>query len=134
MTHSTAEDDGMLLDTDIMVDIYRGYTPAVTWLGGLGNTPVALSGLVAMELLQGCANAAEQRRAEAYIRKFSLHWPTAADCSRAYQDYATFRLSHGLGLIDALIGATAVGLGRPLATFNVKHYGVITGLQIVQPY
>jgi hypothetical protein len=38
----------------------------------------------------------------------------------------------GLGLLDALIGATV--LGRPLATFNVKHYGVIAGLQTIQPY
>jgi hypothetical protein len=37
-------------------------------------------------------------------------------------------------LLDALIGATAVGLNEQLATFNVKHYKVIPGLQTVQPY
>jgi len=26
------------------------------------------------------------------------------------------------------------GLGEPLATFNVKHYGVIAALTTVQPY
>jgi hypothetical protein len=56
------------------------------------------------------------------------------DCGRALQDFAAFHLSHNLGLLDALIAHTAVGLGQPLATFNVKHYGVIVTLTTVQPY
>jgi hypothetical protein len=39
-----------------------------------------------------------------------------------------------LGLLDALIGHTAVGLGEELATFNVKHYAVSAGLTTVQLY
>jgi predicted nucleic acid-binding protein len=49
-------------------------------------------------------------------------------------DFAAFHLSNYLGLLDALIAHTAVGLNEPLATFNVKHYGVIAGLQMLQPY
>jgi predicted nucleic acid-binding protein len=124
----------MLADSDIMVDITRGHPPAVSWLASLGGAPFDLPGLVAMELLQGCQNLTEQQRVWRLIQKFTRHWPTAADCERALQDFAAFRLSHGLGLLDALIGATAVGLGQPLATFNVKHYGVIAGLQTIQPY
>lgn len=124
----------MLADSDIMVDISRGHPPAVAWLASLGGTPLALPGLVVMELLQGCQNLAEQQRVGRLIRNFVRHWATATDCERALRDFATFRLSHGLDLIDALIGATAVGLGEPLATFNVKHYGVIAGLQTIQPY
>ena len=52
----------------------------------------------------------------------------------AYQVFASFHLSHNLGLLDALIGATAVGLRQPLATFNVKHYSVMPSLVTVQPY
>jgi hypothetical protein len=60
--------------------------------------------------------------------------PPGADCQRAYHDFAAYHLSHGLDLLDALIGHTAVGVNQPLATFNVKHYGIIAGLQTVQPY
>lgn len=42
----------MLLDTDVMVDFLRGYGPAVNWLTTT-SSPIALPGLVAMELLQG---------------------------------------------------------------------------------
>ncbi len=124
----------MLLDTDVMVDILRGYPPAVAWLTGLVATPIGLPGLVAMELLQGCRNLAEQRQLEKELLRFTLHWPNPADSQRAYQAFAAYRLSHNLGLLDALIGQTAAGLGELLVTFNVKHYAVIAGLSTVQPY
>jgi hypothetical protein len=124
----------MLLDTDVMVDILRGHPPAVAWLSRMGTAPIGLPGLVAMELLQGCQNLVQLQQLEKQIQRFSLHWPTLADCQRAYQDFAVYRLSHNLGMLDALIGATAVGLHEPLATFNLKHYGVVAGLQTIQPY
>ena len=122
----------MLLDSDIMVNILRGVPDAVAWMAAAG--PVALPGLVVMELMQGCRSMADQRRMEARIRHFDIHWPTAADCARAYADFAAHRLGRGLGLLDALIGQTAVGLDEPLETFNVKHFSVVSGLTIVWPY
>jgi predicted nucleic acid-binding protein len=124
----------MLLDTDVMVDVLRGFPPAVSWLNSLGSTAIGLPGLVAMELLQGCQNLADQQRVESQLRRFALYWPTAVDCTRALDDFAAYRLSHNLGLLDSLIAETAVGLAQPLATFNVKHYGVLTTLQTLQPY
>lgn len=124
----------ILLDTDVAVDVLRGHPPAITWLQGLGTSVLGLPGLVVMELLQGCQNKGEQLRVEQFCQPHPLYWPTAADCQRAVQDYAAYHLSHNLGLLDALIGHTAVGLNEPLATFNVKHYGVLTSLQTLQPY
>jgi predicted nucleic acid-binding protein len=124
----------MLLDTDVMIDILRGHPPATAWLNGLATSPVGLPGLVAMELIQGCRNLVEQQRLERQLQRFLHYWPIPADCRRAYQDFADYRLSRGVGLLDALIGQTAVGVGETLATFNTKHYTVITGLITTQPY
>ena len=124
----------MLLDSDVMVEVLRLHPPALTWLAGLGGASVGLPGLVAMELLQGCRNLHEQRNLDSRIRQFVLHWPSKHDCQRALADFATFRLSHGLGLLDALIAHTAVGAGEPLATFNVKHFSVVASLTVVAPY
>jgi predicted nucleic acid-binding protein len=66
----------MLLDSDVMVDIHRGYPPAVAWLASLGGTAVALPGSVVLELLQGCPNLAEQRRVQRLVSQFVRHWPT----------------------------------------------------------
>lgn len=123
----------MLLDTDVLVDFLRGYPPAVAWLTGYA-LPIGVPGIVAMELIQGCLNATEQRRVEPELQRFTLYWPTQVDCLRAYADFAVYHLSHSLGLLDALIGHTALGRLETLATFNVKHYALISGLQTIQPY
>ena len=61
-------------------------------------------------------------------------WPTEADCNRALVDFINFHMSHSLGLLDALIAACAVGQSATLCTFNVKHYRLVPGLQLLQPY
>lgn len=124
----------ILLDTDVMIDVLRDYDPALSWLRSLGAEPVGLPGIVAMELLQGCRDGQEQRRVQNVMRPYALYWPTLADCTRAYASFAKHRLSHSIGLLDSLIAETAAGLGVPLATFNDKHYRVIGGLQLLQPY
>jgi hypothetical protein len=60
--------------------------------------------------------------------------PTEADCARALSEFTVYHLSHGLGLLDALIAASAVGLSVTLYTFNDKHYRMIPGLITAQPY
>ncbi len=124
----------ILIDTDVMVDVMRRYTPAVTWLDSLGTEAIGIPGLVAMELLQGCRDQEEQRRVERVLRPYTLYWPGQVDCARAFDDFATYHLSHALGILDALIAETAVGLGVVLATFNAKHYSVVSALQTIQPY
>lgn len=123
----------ILPDTDVAIDILRGFPPAVAWLKSLGHSVLGLPGLVVMELLQGCRDKVEQGKVERFSQRIPLYWPTAADCERGRTDYAAFHLSHGVGLLDVLIGHTAVGLNEPLATFNVKHYQVIAGLKTMQP-
>lgn len=122
------------VDTDVMIDILRRYAPAMAWLRSRGTEELALPGLVAMELLQGCRNRAEQRCVERIMRPYRMYWPSHADCERAFQDYATYYLSHQLGILDARIAETAVRLGVALTTFNDRHYRVVPALHTLQPY
>lgn len=124
----------ILLDTDVMIDVLRGFDPALSWLRSLGAKPVGLPGIVAMELLQGCRDGREQQRVQNVMRPYTLYWPTLADCTRAYASFAKYRLSHSIGLLDSLIAETSAGLNVPLATFNDKHYRVVSGVQLLQPY
>jgi hypothetical protein len=87
-----------------------------------------------MELLQGCRDREEEQQVEAILRPYKLYWPTPEDCARAFDDFSSHHLSHGLGILDALIAETAAGRAAQLATFNRKHYGVVDGLQMIQPY
>lgn len=122
----------ILLDTDVMVDILRGYEQAKIWLRSIEE--IGMPGLVAMELILGCQNAREQRTLEKELSEYQLYWPSVEDCSRAMKTFSSHHLSDSIGLLDALIAETAIGMNAELATFNVKHYRVIDGLQSLQPY
>ncbi len=122
-----------LLDTDLLIDVGRGFLPAVQWLQALPEAP-QIPGVVSMELIAGCQNKAEVRRIQALVAPYAAVWPTEADCRRALADFTQFHLSDNLGLTDALIAATAVGRGATLCTFNVRHFRVVPGLTLEQPY
>jgi predicted nucleic acid-binding protein len=117
-----------------MIDLLRRYQPALAWLATLRQQPLGIPGLVAMELFQGCRNAKEQQKLERVLDVYPLYWPSSTDCERALKDYLVYHLSNNLGVMDALIAQTAVGLEVPLVTFNEKHYRLISHLQIIQPY
>jgi len=87
-----------------------------------------------MELVQDARNARELRQTLKLVAPLTIVWPSEADCVRALADFAAYHLSHGLGLLDALIAACAVGRSATLYTFNVKHYRPVPGLLTAQPY
>ncbi len=124
----------ILLDTDIMIDVLREYLPAKAWLAALGKQPLLLPGFVVMELLQGCQNKAEQTTLMSALTPYRKVWPSESACERALSVFEQYHLSHNLGMLDALIGQTALSLSLPVHTFNRKHYAVIPGLRTVQPY
>jgi predicted nucleic acid-binding protein len=122
-----------LLDTDILIDIQRGHAPAITWFAGLDEL-LLVSGFTVMELIQDAPSVQHVRKALKLVAPFPVVWPTEAECGCALADFATYHLSHGLGLLDALIAACAIGRSATLCTFNVKHYAAISGLATEQPY
>ena len=122
-----------LVDTDVLIDVQRGHPPALAWFAGLTVLP-AVPGFVVMELVQDARNAHELRQALKLVAPLPIVWPTETDCARALSDFSAYHLSHGLGLLDAVIAACAVGRSAALHTFNVKHYQVVPNLVTRQPY
>ena len=124
----------IILDTDVMIDILRQYPPALAWLNSLGEEEILLPGFVIMELIQGCRNKVEQEDVERELGAYSISWPSPETCDEASSVFARYHFSHGLGILDALIGQMAVDLNLPLYTFNQKHYTAIPNLKTIQPY
>ena len=122
-----------LLDTDVLIDIQRGYKPAIAWFSSLTDVP-NVPGFVVMELVQDSQNTQLLCKALRLVAPLPVVWATEADCARALSNFTTYHLSDSLGLLDALIAACAVGRGLTLCTFNVKHYRVVPNLMMAQPY
>jgi len=119
--------------TDILIDVQRGHPPAVAWFKSLSGLP-AVPGLVVMELVQDAQNSRQVRQALKMVAPLPVLWPTEASSNQALSHFTAYHLSHGLGLIDSLIAACALSWSATLCTFNVKHYKVIPGLVLEQPY
>jgi len=124
----------VILDTDIMIDLLRGYSEAIKWIKSLGDEEIILPGFVVMELIQGCRNNVEQKKLKKELRQYNVLWPTPEICDEALSIFSYLHLKKGMGIIDVLIGEIAVALGLPLYTFNLKHYNGIPNLETIQPY
>ena|SRR5438105_4435574 len=122
-----------LVDTDVLIDVQRGHPPALAWFASVTTLP-GIPGFVVMELVQDARNVREIRQALKLVAPLRVVWPTEVDCARALSDFVSYHLAHGLGLLDALIAACAIGLSATLYTFNVKHYQIVPGLKLAQPY
>jgi predicted nucleic acid-binding protein len=125
----------VLLDSDVMIDLLRNYPPAAQWFDSLPeDEDLAMSGYVVMELIQGCRNKTEQEKVQRELAKYGIVWLSPTDCDAALNLFSAYRLIHNAGLLDVLIGQTALSLGVPLYTFNQRHYSFLPGLQTIQPY
>ena len=60
--------------------------------------------------------------------------PNAAEFAHAYDLLAEHRLTSGISIPDCLVAAMALARGDRLYSFNLKHFRIIAGLDVQQPY
>jgi predicted nucleic acid-binding protein len=117
-----------LLDTDVLVDFFRGYRKAVTFVNSNASR-IVLSSIVVAELYAGVQGNAEQTALDNFVSLFRVV-PISADIAKAgglfKRDYGK---SHGVGLADAIIAATVKTENAALKTLNIKHYPMLKGLR-----
>ena len=118
----------VLVDTDVMVDFLRGHPKAVA-LVQAQSAQIILSSIVAAELYAGVRGDEELSTLDSLIQLFRIV-PVSPELARAAglykRDYAK---SHGIGLADAIVAATAQAENADLKTHNTKHYPMIKGLK-----
>lgn len=126
--------NGVLIDTDVLIDVARNVPEALTSLQYAGNqVPLAVSAVTQMELFVGCRNKTELRKTEQFLTKFTIVVLNEQISDMAVDLLRHYRLSHGLLIADALVAATALVLNEPLLTKNQRDYRFITGLNLL-PY
>jgi predicted nucleic acid-binding protein len=118
----------LLCDTSVIVDILRGYPPALTFARDMEDPPTC-SEITRVEVLRGMRSA---ERATTERLFGTLRW-VALDASmarRAGDLGRTWRRSHqGIATADLVIAATAQELGLALATLNIRHFPMFRGLR-----
>ena len=122
----------MLIDTDVLIWLLRGRESARRVLATLDIG--ALSAVTYMELVQGMRDKTELGllRRTVRVRGWQVLPLTENVGHRAIVYVESYALSHGIGLADALIAASAVESGLPLMTANVKHFAPIADIDLVR--
>lgn len=123
-----------LLDTDVLIDVLRGYPPALDWLRTHPSDHAGIPGFASLELIAGCANQLDAKRVETLVQHFPIYWPGRAALGRAHDSFARVQLSHRVGIADLVIAHTALDYEATLYTFNQRHFNAIDGLRTQQPY
>ena len=124
----------IFVDTDVLIDCLRWTVPAQAWLSRVTDQPLHVPGVVAMELVFGCRDQSDITQVQKFLSAFTIVWPDTSEFALAYDLLIANRLTSGLSIPDYLIASIAIARGAPLYTFNHKHFRVISGLDVQQPY
>lgn len=118
----------ILPDTDVLVDFLSGHSRAVAFVTTHAER-IILSSLVVAELYTGVKGEKEQAALEAFVSLFRVV-PVDAEIAKIGGLYKRdYGKSHGVGLAEAILAATAEAWNADLKTLNIKHYPMLKGLR-----
>lgn len=120
--------DVILVDTDVVVDFLRG-DPKAANLIRANSGCIVLSAITVAELYAGVRDDREKQILDDFVSLFRtvpVTHPTAVAGGLYRRDYGR---SHGIGLADAIIAATADAENADLLTLNTRHYPMFKKLK-----
>lgn len=118
----------VLPDTDVLVDFLRGHTRAVAFVHAY-HARIILSSIVVAELYAGVKGEAECSALQDFVSLFHVV-PVNGEIARHAGLYKRdYGKSHGVGLADAILAATAESEDAELKTLNTRHYPMLRDLK-----
>lgn len=121
----------IVLDTDVIIDYLRNDAQAVTYIENQLSAQMLLSVINVAELYAGIRNKEEKQAIENFLRVFEIISINKEIAEQGGEFRKTYGKSHGTGLADALIAATAIQQNATLITLNIHHYPMI---EAITPY
>jgi len=135
---------GLILDSSVAIAAERRSDTVRTLLDRVldtaGDQETALSAIGVVELTHGIhrADTAERRtRRESFVEELLAAvavYPLTTDIARLAGRLDAEQQSRGIVIpfADLLIGATALSLSYSVLTVNLRHFGRVPGLSVVQ--
>ena len=115
--------NGVLLDSDVVIEVLRGRRPVIDALRRLENdgVPTFCTAITWAEVHAGLRRGEEQVTQEFFEARGEVVLDARAG-RRAGEYLLAYARSHGVELADALVAAAAATSGLALWTLNRKHY------------
>jgi len=124
------------VDTDILIDFYRNYQPAVDFLDYYYSMDemLAISSITQMELFIGCRNKRELIETVKFLKQYEVVHFSRSISEKTVKLIRKYNLSHGLLMADAIIAATVLVSEAQLFSKNASDFVFIKNLNVNRPY
>jgi len=122
------EKSEVIIDTDILIKIYRGNKEHKRVLEAISPNLI-ISCITKMELLVGCINEKMQQDVEENLNLYNIIPINNQIISIANNIIKKYSFSHKMSVADTLIAATAFSYSLELFTDNKKHFNFIEGIK-----
>lgn len=123
--------DRLLIDSDVLIDYLRGEARAAAFLEEHPET-LMISAISVAELFSGVREGNERKALNTFLLAFEAVPVDAGVAERGGLYRREFGKSHGTGLADALIAASAVESQAQLVTLNTKRFPMLQ--DVLVPY
>lgn len=107
-----------IIDTTILIHLFRGNEDAANWIAG--QSSLGVTTISRMEFIYGARGRSAIAAVIRLLNNFERMALIEADQTWAEQQLIEFRLSHGVEINDSLIAAICYRLQVPIYTQNVK--------------
>ena len=121
----------LLVDTDVLIDYLRDYPAAVAYLDGVSDR-LLISAMTIAELYAGVREGAERAALDDFIRAFEVVQIDSEIAVKGGLYRRDYSKTHGTGIGDAMIAATADLRHADLVTLNGKHFPMLSS--VIVPY
>ena len=121
----------LLIDTNVLIQYLRGYPSAIKYLDALDEN-LYVSVINISEIFAGVQNIEDEKRLNIFITVFKSIHINENIAKQAGKFRSKYRKTHGTGLADALIAASAQSVKATLVTLNSKHFPMLEN--IIIPY
>jgi predicted nucleic acid-binding protein len=119
----------VLFDSSVLIAHLRGETRATALLTSV-QTDDRLASVLSRTEIEGGMRSAERAPVAGLFSVLTLLPVTDLIAGRAGEHLRRFRRSHpGIDLVDYLVAATAELHDARLATLNVRHFPMVSGLR-----
>lgn len=128
-----------VLDTNTVIDYFKGRGKVADRLLAVPPRDIALPAIAAYEVWVGVMGSQNAKRRQSQYEQFLsaievIPFDSATSRRAAELRHTLERRGESIGPLDMLIAGTALACGAALVTRNVKEFGRIAELEVVNWY
>lgn len=125
---------GSIVDSTVAIHILRSNPLARSWFAAQ-SVRLSVTPITWLEVMYGAPSKREQARTKALLDQLDIVYLIQVGMDWAMQQLLTYRLSHGVAIMDCLIASVCYRLKVPLYTHNVRDMTILLGSSlVVKPY